>query len=177
MSHKEIKYIFTQQQKIAARKVESTSKTETRIDHFGERIFCSALKSWAAQNISWKGKYFLVGNSLMKCERSIFDRAERSSVVLTASKYGFSGSPSWGIDFPHPSLVNISKAGFKKIGQEGGTGLELRDPRLPSIFSSTQLIAVHSLKSHFSRWLEPMLSIGDWSLQPLWNWNCTSLSL
>ena len=45
MSHKEIKYIFTEEQKIAARKVESTSKTETRTDHFGERIFCSALKS------------------------------------------------------------------------------------------------------------------------------------
>ena len=39
MSHKEIKYIFTEEEKKAARKVESTSKTETRTDHLGERSF------------------------------------------------------------------------------------------------------------------------------------------
>ena len=92
----------------------------------------------------------------MKCERSIFDRAERSSVVLTASKYGFSGSPSWGIDFPHPSLVNISKAGFKKIGldlvrkEEQDLAKDLPVPRSPSIFSLTQPIIVHSFRSQFS---------------------------
>ena len=92
----------------------------------------------------------------MKCERSIFDRAERSSVVLTASKYGFSGSPSWGIDFPHPSLVNISKAGFKKIGldlvrkEEQDLAIDQPVPRSPNFFSSIQLVTVHSFKSHFS---------------------------
>ena len=45
MSHKDIKYIFIAEEKIAARKVESTSQRETRTDHFSERIFCSALKS------------------------------------------------------------------------------------------------------------------------------------
>ena len=45
MSHKEIKYIFKKEQKIAARKVESTSHTETRTDQFGERLFFSTLKS------------------------------------------------------------------------------------------------------------------------------------
>ena len=99
----------------------------------------------------------------MKCERSIFDRAERSSVVLTASKYGFSGSPSWGIDFPHPSLVNISKAGFKKIGldsvrkEEQDLAKDLRVPRLPSIFSWTKPITVHSFRAHFSFSFSPLV--------------------
>ena len=45
MSHKEIKYIFTEEEKKAARKVESTSKTRTRTGYFGKRIFCLTLRS------------------------------------------------------------------------------------------------------------------------------------
>ena len=56
----------------------------------------------------WKGCWpwemfsVILGNSLMKCERSILDRAPGSSVVLTAPKYGLSSFPSWGLIFSAP---------------------------------------------------------------------------
>ena len=53
----------------------------------------------------------ILGNSLMKCERSIFDRGSGSSVVLTAPKYGFQASRLWGLIFSAAAVspVNISR--------------------------------------------------------------------
>ena len=60
----------------------------------------------------------ILGNSLMKCERSIFDRGSGSSVVLTAPKYGFSSFPSLGIDFQRCRRISreyLKRDGSKKL--------------------------------------------------------------
>ena len=100
-----------------------------------QHLYCCytyiATARWA-----WEMFSVILGNSLMKCERSIFDRGWGSSVVLTAPKYGLSSFPSLGIDFQR--CRPISREYLKRDGSKNsvfGFGIESK-LRIPLSSSS-----------------------------------------